>query len=93
MSNRQNNKISVRTAHPQTIAGAMGGLMRIFGVRASDADLVSCWDEIMGPEIAKIARPVAIRKTRDGRFTITLRPVNPAFTLQLSYMQEEIKIK
>ena len=30
---------------------------------------------------------------KDGRFNITLRPTNPAFTLQLSYMSDEIKNK
>ena len=65
MSNQQNKKIFTRTARPQTIAGAMGG-------------------------IANIA---AIKKMRDGRFNITLRPTNPAFTLQLSYMSDEIKNK
>ena len=71
----------------------MGGLLRIFGVRASDSDLVARWAEIMGPEIANIANIAAIKKMRDGRFNITLRPTNPAFTLQLSYMSDEIKNK
>ena len=62
-------------------------------MRASDADLISRWDKIMGAEIASIARPAAIKKMRDGRFNITLRPVNPAFTLQLSYMTDEITKK
>lgn len=90
MSNQQNKKIDIRAARPQTIAGAMGGLMRIFGVRASDADLVAQWSDIVGPDIAKIAKIAAVKKLRDGRFNITLRPTNPAFTLQLSYMQNEI---
>ena len=92
MSNPQ-NKFTHRIARPQTIAGAMGGLLRIFGVRASDADLVARWDTIMGPEISSIEKIVAIKKTRDGKFNITLRPANPAFTLQLSYMSDEITNK
>lgn len=92
MSNQQ-NKIFARTSRPQTIAGAMGGLLKIFGVRASDADLVSRWSEIMGPEISGIATIAAIKKMRDNKFNITLRPVSPAFTLQLSYMTDEIKTK
>ena len=71
----------------------MGGLLRIFGVRVSDSDLVARWAEIMGSEIANIANIAAIKKMRDGRFNITLRPTNPAFTLQLSYMSDEIKNK
>lgn len=92
MSN-QPNDFSKRSKRPQTIASAMGDLMRIFGVRASDADLVKRWDKIMGPEISGIASIAAIKKTRDGNFNITLRPTNPAFTLQLSYMSDEIKEK
>ena len=93
MSNQPNKKFFTRTARPQTIAGAMGGLMRIFGVRASDADLVARWPEIMGPDISGIAKIAAIKKMHDDRFNITLRPTNPAFTLQLSYMSDEIKNK
>ncbi len=89
MSNQQ-NKILNRTARPQTIAGAMGGLIKIFGVRASDADLAARWGEIMGAEIGGLTTLAAIKKTRSGRFNIVVRPVNPAFALQLSYMSDEI---
>lgn len=93
MSNQPNKHIFTRTARPQTIAGAMGGLMKIFGVRASDADLAARWGEIMGPEIAQIATLAAVRKNRDGKYSIAIRPTNPAFTLQLSYMSGEITDK
>lgn len=71
----------------------MGDLMRMFGIRASDADLIKRWDKIMGSEISAIANVVAIKKAKNGKFNITLRPKNPAFTLQLSYMSDEIKKK
>lgn len=92
MSNQPNKKPSIltRTARPQTLAGAMGGLMKIFGVRASDADLAARWDSIMGPDIASIAKLAAIRKTRDNKFTIAIRPTTPAFALQLSYQSNDI---
>ncbi len=93
MSNQPNKKkpkIEIRASRPQTIAGAMGGLMKIFGVRASDADLAQRWDEIMGPDIAGIARLAAIRKTRDNKYNVVVRPAHPAFTLQLSYQSAEI---
>jgi len=92
MSNQPNKKptITTRTKRPQTLAGAMGGLMKLFGVRASDADLAARWDEIMGPDIATVAKLAAIRKTRDNKFTIVLRPAAPAFALQLSYRSDEI---
>lgn len=92
MSNQPNN-FDKRSKRPQTLASAMGELMQMFGIRASDADLVKRWEKIMGAEIAGIATIVAIKKMKDGRFNITLRPKNPALTLQLSYMTEEIKEK
>ena len=92
MSNQPNN-LDKRSKRPVTIASALGDLLKSFGVRASDADLVKRWDKIMGPDIANIAKIVAIKKTKDGYFNITLRSENPAFTLQLSYMSDEIKKK
>lgn len=76
-----------------TIASAMGELMQMFGMRASDSDLIKRWEKIMGADIANIATVAAIKKMKDGRLNITLRPSNPALTLQLSYMSEEIKEK
>ncbi len=89
MSN-QADKWTRRDARPGTLAGALGGLMEMLGVRASDADLAARWDVIMGAEIAAIARLAAVKKTRDGKYNIVVRPANPAFTLQLSYMAPEI---
>ncbi|MDR1337526.1 MAG: DUF721 domain-containing protein [Rickettsiales bacterium] len=85
--------LNKRTARPQTIASTFGGLMRLFGVRASDADLSNRWDEIMGGDIASIARLAAITKTRDKKFNIAVRAANPAFALQLSYMKDDIAAK
>lgn len=89
MSNHA-KKFEERTKHPQTIAGALGGLIKIFGVRASDSDLVARWDEIMGTDIAAIARLVAIKKNRDNTFNVVIRPSVPAYALQLSYQSDEI---
>ena len=90
MSNQQNKKMDVRTARPSTLAGAIGGLFRIFGARVSDADLNARWAEIMGADIGGISTLAAIKKTPNGRFNIAVRPINPAFALQLSYMAPEI---
>ena len=89
MSNHD-KKISERTKHPQTIGGALGGLIKIFGIRASDSDLANRWDEIMGPDIATLARLAAIKKNRDNTFNIVIRPTVPAYALQLSYQSDEI---
>ena len=40
MSNHD-KKLNTRIERPQTIAGALGGLIKIFGVRASDSDLLN----------------------------------------------------
>ena len=64
--------------------------MQIFGVRASDADLLARWDEIMGADIANVARLAAIRKNRDNTFNVVIRPAVPAYALQLSYQSDEI---
>lgn len=92
MSN-QPNKLNQRTSRPQTIAGVMGGVLKIFGIRASDSDLVARWTEIMGSEIANKANIIAIKKTKNNKFNVVIRPTNPALALQLSYMSEEIKNK
>ena len=44
----------------------------------------------MGARIAGIARLAAVRKNRDGKYPVVVRPANPAFALQLSYMADEI---
>ncbi len=92
MSNRPVN-LDVRYGRPITLAGALGSLLRKIGAHASDADLVKHWGQIMGPDISSVAQIAAIKQTRDGRYNVTLRPTNPAFTLQLSYMSDEIKNK
>lgn len=92
MSN-QESKLAKRSGRPGSLAGALGDLMEILGVRASDADLAGRWDVIMGKDIAEIAKLAAIKKTKDGKYNIVVRPANPAFTLQLSYMAPEITAK
>lgn len=89
MSNHD-KQFNERTKRPQTIAGALGGLIKIFGIRASDSDLVARWSEIMGPDIASVATLAAIKKNRDNTFNIVIRPTVPAYALQLSYRSDEI---
>ncbi len=89
MSN-QDNKIFIRKARPQTLAASVGGLLESCGVRASDSDLSENWEKVVGQSIAKIARVVAIRLTRDKKFNVVLRPVSAAFALELSYKVDEL---
>lgn len=89
MSNH-NSKFTERAKRPQALAGAMGGLMRMFGGRASDSDLVARWREIVGDDVALVAGVCAVKKMRDNRFNIVIRPTNPAYTLQLSYQVNDI---
>lgn len=89
MSNHD-KKFNERLARPQTIAGALGGLIKIFNNHVSDSDLMNRWNEIMGDDIANIAKLAAIKKNRDKTFNVIIRPTNPAYTLQLSYQSDEI---
>jgi hypothetical protein len=92
MSN-QSKKINldVRKSRPQTLAAAFGGLLEIFGAKSSDADLAKNWKNIVGRDIYSIANVVAIKRTRDKKFNIVLRPISPAFALELSYKLEDCK--
>ena len=93
MSNNPNKleqQLNNRTSRPTTIAGVFGNLFQIFGVRASSTDLVERWNEIMGNEIASVAKLVAIKKTIGNKYSVIIKPVNPALALQLSYQKDEI---
>lgn len=90
MSNQDNkNKFEIRKARPQTLAASLGGLLETLGIRASDSDLAENWQNIVGKDIAKISKVVAIKATRNKKFNIVLRPVSPAFALELSYKVDE----
>ena len=90
MSN-QDKKVNfvIRKSRPQTLASSFGGLLDMLGVRASDADLSENWVNIVGNEIANISKVVAIKKARNNKLNIVLRPVSPAFALELSYKVDE----
>ncbi len=88
MSN-QDKKIETRKSRPQTLAASLGSLLDSFGVRASDTDLANNWRDIVGDEIADVSMVVAVKNTRDKKFNIVLRPVSPAFALELSYKVNE----
>lgn len=92
MSN-QDKKINldVRKSRPQTLAAAFGGLMEIFGVRTSDADLAKNWKNIVSKDISDIAKVIAVKQMKNKKLNIVLRPVSPAFALELSYKIEDCK--
>ena len=86
MSNQDKKpNLSQRIKMPQTLAASLGTLINNLGGRASDADLANNWRGVVGNEIANISSVVAIRTTRNKKFNIILRPVSPAFALELSY--------
>ena len=85
--------LAVRKSRPQTLAASFGGLLDNLGVRASDSTLSENWSRIVGDDIAKISSVVAIKMTRDKKFNIVLRPVSPAFALELSYKVDELTHK
>jgi len=85
--------LSKRKSQPQTLASSFGGLMESFGVRASDADLSVNWRNIVGNDIANIAKVVAIKTLKNNKFNIVLRPINAAFALELSYKLDDCREK
>lgn len=92
MSNQDKKvNIDIRKNRPQTLASVVGGFIELFGGRTSDADLVKNWKNIVGSDIARISNLVAIKQTKTKQFNIVLRPVSPAFALELSYKLDEIK--
>lgn len=94
MSNQDKKvNLDIRKNRPQTLAAAFGGFMEMLGVRAADADLSKNWLNIVGKDIAKIANLVAVKQTKNKTLNIVLRPVSPAFALELSYKLDEIKNK
>jgi hypothetical protein len=90
MSNQKNN-LSKRLTRPQTLGSAFGNLLKIFGARASDADLAERWDEIVGPQIGSMAKLVGVRKTKDKKINLSVMAINPSFALQLTYQIENIR--
>ena len=90
MSNQDKKiNLNIRKSRPQTLAASLGGLMNTLGVRAADADLSVNWRNIVGNEIANISKVIAIKTQKNNKFNIVLRPVSPAFALELSYKVDE----
>ena len=90
MSNQdKKTNLVIRKSRPQTLAASFGGLLDTLGIRASDADLSENWVSIVGNQIANISKVVAIKKARNNKLNIVLRPVSPAFALELSYKMDE----
>ena len=97
--------LSIRKSRPQTVGGAIGALLRMFGRHASDADLAASWDEILGPELSGMAKLVSISKLssrtsrsddpgpgQSGR-TITVRATVPAMKTVLNYRTDDIRTR
>lgn len=82
-----------RTSRPQSLGGAFGGLLRIFGARASDADLSARWDEIIGSDLSRIGKLAGIRAITNKQFNITLKAPVSAMAMELSYRKEEFREK
>ncbi|MCL1785814.1 MAG: DUF721 domain-containing protein [Alphaproteobacteria bacterium] len=81
--------LSKRLSRPTSLGGAFGGLLRAFGRGASDADLAARWAEIVGADIAAAAAFSGISKAKNNR-TLTVKSINPAGALTLSYHKDEI---
>jgi hypothetical protein len=73
------------------LGGAFGGLMRLFGRTASDADLAARWSEIIGAEFSEQMILVGLSKgTKKSGRTLSIKATNPAGALALSYRKDEI---
>ena len=88
--NKFDNKLNARLKKPTTIAAAFGSVFQIFNRPASGADLSERWNEIMGDDIASVAKLVTIKKTIGNKYSVIIKPTNPALALQLSYSKDEI---
>jgi len=94
MSNQDKKpNLNIRKSKPQTLVASFGVLFDSLGIRASDADLSLNWRNIVGDGIANISNVVAIKTLKNNKFNIVLRPVSPAFALELSYKIDECKNK
>jgi len=82
-----------RISRPQSLGGAFGGLLKVFGARASDADLSARWDEIMGDDLSRIGKISGVKKTKNKKINISIKPVVPAMATELSYRIEEFRLK
>ncbi len=85
--------LDIRKNRPQTLASAFGNLIEMFGVKTGGSDLANNWENVVGLDVAKISKVVAVKLSRDKKFNVVLRPVSPAFALELSYKVDEIKEK
>ena len=82
MSNQDKKvNLNIRKNRPQTLAAVFGGFMELLGGSTADADLAKNWDNIVGKDISNIAKVVAVKKTRDKKLNVVLRPISPAFAL------------
>lgn len=81
-----------RISRPQSLGGVFGGLLKIFGARASDADLAARWDEILGDDLSKIGKLVGVRKTKDKKINISIKPAFSAMSTELSYRVDEFRV-
>jgi hypothetical protein len=88
---RFKSSLNKRKSQPQSLAAAFGGLLKIFGGRASDADLAARWREIMGSDIANLCDLEKISGASNKIAYIKVK--NPSMALPLSYRASEIKEK
>lgn len=85
--------LAERILRPQSLGGAFGGLLKVFGARASDADLSARWDEIIGNDLARLGKLSGVRKTKDKKINISIKPIVPAMATELSYRKEEFRTR
>lgn len=91
MKNKLN--FSERNFRPQNLGGVFGGLLKKFGIRTSSADLANRWDEIVGPDLARIGKLSGVRKTKNKKMNVSIKPTVPAMATEVSYRTKEFCLK
>ena len=87
------NKFLKRTESPQTLASSLGTVLKILKVSLSGSDLVNNWDKILEKDLSNIIKLNTITKTKDKKLNISIKLLNPAFALEVSYKLDDIKNK
>lgn len=86
-SERRDHEFRPRSRRPTPVHGALVSALKRYGLAEGFAryQFVSCWDDIVGKEIAKRARPEYLRGG-----TLVVRVCNSAWAQELSFQKQVI---
>lgn len=90
---QNNNKFLKRTESPQTLASSLGTVLKILKINLSGSDLINNWNKIIGEDLSKMIKLSTIKKTKNKKLNISIKLLNPAFSLEIYYKTDTIKEK